>query len=651
MAEPDDRRYSPIRDYAAVGDCHGSALVSREGSIDWCCLRRFDADPVCCRILDADRGGFLAIRPADTFAANRAYLDETNILRTTFTTTGGEATVTDFMPVGRRPEASTHDYVLLNAPGWLVRIIDGKRGRIALDVSYRPSVDFGRQAPRLGHAPGVVTVEDGPCLYHNVTDLCETAGVARASVEVEAGDRRILVLTPKPTRGPSPVDRAEDLLAITAAFWSEWMGYCRYQGRYGEAVRRSALALKLLTYAPSGGIAAALTTSLPEEIGGERNWDYRYCWLRDSAFTLYAFAVLGYSGEARRFAEFLERACAASYPDLQIMYGIAAETELEEQILDHLDGYCSSRPVRTGNGAYRQRQIDVYGELLDSALLYRTLGGRINHAAGGMMKDAADFVASHWQEPDQGLWEMRGPPQHHTHGKAMSWVALDRAIRLFGSRPHWETTRNEIRDDLASRALAPGAGHLVQAYGHSGTDAALLYLPLVALPIDRRILEATIAAVEKELRQGEFVHRYRGQDGLEGSEGAFFICSFWLVDALLFCERYDDARSLFEQLLDRANDVGLYSEEIDTVTGMFLGNFPQAFTHLALIGAAVHLDLYEKGGIGALAGSHADRAQRQVAATFGWRAIWAALKATRRVGRMFPSKRSVLEHGPGEYRT
>ncbi len=645
-----DARYRPIRDYAAVGDCHGSALVSREGSVDWCCLGRFDADPVCCRILDADKGGFLAIRPAEGFTTSRAYVDDTNVLSTTFTTPGGTLTVTDFMPVGRRPGASTHDYVSLNAPGCLVRIIEGKQGSVELDITYRPSRDYGRCSPQLITGADVIAVENGPCLYHDLPQVQDSAGLARSAIRVAAGERRTLVLTSSATSGGTPVDQARRLAATTIAFWSEWMAYCRYEGRYREAVRRSALALKLLTYAPTGGIVAALTTSLPEEIGGGRNWDYRYCWLRDSTFTLYAFAALGYSGEARKFVEFLVRACAASSPDLQIMYGIGAETNLEEETLDHLDGYCTSRPVRRGNGAFRQRQIDIYGEVLDAALLYRTLGGRITGAMRGMLEKLADFAAAHWHEPDQGIWEMRGPPQHYTHGKAMCWVALDRAIRLLGSRQAWETARRKILNDIASRAVQQTSGSLSQAYGQAGADAALLLLPLIALPIDQRVLEATINAVEQELRDGSFVYRYRGADGLEGSEGTFFICSFWLVDALLFCGRYDDARSLFEQLLANANDVGLYSEEIDPRSGIFLGNFPQAFTHLALIGAAVNLDLYEKGGIGALAGSHADRARRQVTATFGWRAIWAALKATRRVGRILPSRRSVLEDRPGERR-
>ncbi|MBK8908647.1 MAG: glycoside hydrolase family 15 protein [Rhodospirillales bacterium] len=298
--------YKPIADYAVIGDCHGSALVSRDGSVDWCCLERFDADPVCCRILDAEKGGFLAVRPVGAFTASRAYVHGTNILQTTFTTASGVVTLTDFMPVGRRPEAGTHDYVSLNAPGWLIRVIEGRKGSVACNVGYRPSVDFARRPPRLIDAPGVVRLDngrteaaqthEGPCLYHDVPELRQSGDAARASLQVQAGEHRVLVLTPRPTNF-SPLGQAERMRAVTEAFWREWIAYCRYQGPYAEAVTRSALALKLLTYAPTGAIVAAPTTSLPEALGGARNWDYRYCWLRDSAFTLYALGVLGYSGK------------------------------------------------------------------------------------------------------------------------------------------------------------------------------------------------------------------------------------------------------------------------------------------------------------------------------------------------------------------
>jgi GH15 family glucan-1,4-alpha-glucosidase len=609
--------------------------------VDWCCLGRFDADPVFCRILDAERGGFFSVCPADRFSTSRGYLDGTNILRTQFATGRGSVTVTDFMPVGRQPRAGTHDYVHLHAPGWLVRVIEGVQGNVHLHIRYRPSVAFARRPVEIHSAPGRLTTEDGPSLYHDGLSFDAVEGVASATVEVRSGERHVLMVTPAPAKS-HPTGRTDRLFEVTRAFWQEWIGYCRYDGPYKDAVRRSALALKLLTYAPTGAIVAAPTTSLPEEIGGSRNWDYRYCWLRDAAFTLYAFAALGYGGEARRFSTFLPQVCASTYPDLQIMYGIGGEPELAERTLDHLDGYMRSRPVRTGNGAHTQRQIDVYGEVLDWAYLFHTLGGRFDRGARKMLPALADYVAANWQEADQGLWEMRGPARHHVHGKMMSWVALDRAIQLLGSRPHWEEERRRILEDVQTRGVSTSGGHLLQAYDHPGTDAALLLAPVVGFPIDRGTLEATVAAVERDLRQGEFVYRYQCEDGLEGGEGAFLICSFWLADALLHLGRHGEAKVLFERLVEHANDVGLYAEEIDPQTGAFLGNFPQAFTHLALIGAAAHLDLYERRGPTAIAGSHADRARFGVGATIGWRALWAAFKATRRVGRIFPSRRSVL---------
>lgn len=634
-------RYLPIRDYAVIGDCHGAALVSQNGDVDWCCMTRFDSDPVFCRILDKDRGGFFSVRPADRFSSNRAYIDGTNILRTNFSTDHGCVTVTDFMPVGRQPRAGTHDYVNLNAPGWLVRVIEGVQGEVSVHIRYRPSVAFARQPIEIQSVPGRLITVDGPSLYHDGIRFDTDGDVASATVEVKPGERYVLVVTSTPTES-HPTSQADRLFEITRAFWQEWIGYCRYGGAYKDAVRRSALVLKLLTYAPTGAIVAAPTTSLPEEIGGVRNWDYRYCWLRDAAFTLYALAALGYGGEARSFSTFLRQACATTYPDLQIMYGIGGEAELSECTREHLDGYMQSRPVRTGNGAYSQRQIDVFGEVLDWAHLFHTLGGRFDRGARKMLAALADYVVAHWQDADQGLWEMRGPPRHHVHSKMMSWVALDRAIRLLGTRPLWEEQRRRILEDIQTRGISASHGHLLQAYDHQGVDAALLLAPVVAFPVDRETLEATVTAVERELRDGDFVYRYKGEDGLGGGEGAFLICSFWLVDALLHLGRHAEAKALFERLVERANDVGLYAEEIDPETGAFLGNFPQAFTHLALIGAAGHLDLHERLGPSAIAGSHADRARFGVGTALGWRALWDAFKVTRRVRRIFPSHRSVL---------
>jgi GH15 family glucan-1,4-alpha-glucosidase len=604
---PQERGYLPIRAYALIGDCYGAALVGSDGSVDWCCLGRFDSEPVLWRLLDAGKGASFEIRPIQGSAAERAYLPDTNIMRTVFSAPEGRLTVTDFMPVGRAPDTGAQDYVTLNAPGWLIRIVEGLEGRSAVHVRYsRASVPFDGTVPM--DARGSSKAEE-PFLY---TSGGPSAGSPEYDevVDIAAGERRVFVLAPAPAAEYDPPRHGERLLAITHAFWQEWCGRCRYRGPYGEAVRRSALVLKALSFAPSGAIVAAPTTSLPEEPGGVRNWDYRCSWLRDSAFVLQALAALGYSGEARRYCEYLRLCCVQTLPDLQVLYGIRGETELAERTLDHLDGYDGSRPVRVGNGAYRQKQLDIYGELADWALIYTSLGEPIDATLEAMIRSLADYVAAHWHEPDQGIWEMRGEPRHHVHGKAMAWVALDRALRLLGANSRWETARAEVLDAITAHGIHPQAGHFVQAFDERDVDAALLLLPLLNLPVDSDILARTVAAVDERLRTGDYVHRYLTPDGLPGGEGAFLICSFWLVDALLVLGRAEEARALFERLLAKANDVGLYAEEIDPASGMFLGNHPQGFTHLALINSAVHLQLYEKGGAAALAGTHADRARR-----------------------------------------
>lgn len=481
---------------------------------------------------------------------------------------------------GRRAGSGAHDYVHLQMPNWFVRRLHGERGRMRLRLVLRPSRAFAAEAVELVQRAGGIGGEDVPTLFGPFEPEI-TADVARAEFTLEAGER------------------------------ADW-------------------------------VIAAATTSLPEAVGGTRNWDYRYSWLRDATFTLYALSVLGYSGEAAAFVDWLGGCVARSLPEIRIMYAIDGSERLDERELDHLEGWHGSRPVRVGNGAWNQRQIDVYGEVLDFAWLYRSLGGRLDAQAMRLLEVFVDFVRRHWQEPDQGLWEMRGAPRHHLHGKLMCWVAMDRAVRLFGPRPEFMQLRETIRATIFARGRDPRHGHLLQAFDHPGTDAAVLLAPMLGFPLDDDTLEATLQAVQRELRHGPWVHRYRGDDGLGGEEGAFLICSFWLVDALLAADRRGEAEDLFTAVGGATNDVGLFAEEVDPHDGAFLGNMPQAFTHLALIGSAVNLELHARGGTAALAGGAADRAQRAVGRTFGWRAILEAIRQCRRVGRLLPSKSSIL---------
>ena len=633
--------YVPIRDYALIGDCHGAALLSRSGSIDWCTFGRFDAAPVFCRILDATRGGSFSIQPGVAFATEQRYVAGSNILETTFRTEHGSARVTDFMPVGRREGSRLHDYVTLEAPAALVRIIEGIDGHIPLRILFDPTSDYGAHRPVLAAMESGVTASDGTQLRAAMSFRVEHLGGAVCDIEVRAGDRHELVVHGVMTRAPAV--SAAELLRVTRAFWEEWSGYTRYSGSHRDAVLRSALVLKLMTYAPTGALVAAPTTSLPEAIGGERNWDYRYCWLRDSTLTLYALSVLGYSGEAKRFHDYLLTACHSSYPKLQIMYGIDAEPELPERTLDHLEGYAQSRPVRIGNAAHDQKQHDVVGEVVGWAHLYGALGGRLGRKTKEFVVELADRACEEWRQPDSGLWEARGKRKRYVYSQVMSWVALDRAATMSGSRGQkrrWRETAGEIVARILAEGV-DGSGSLVATLGGSDLDAALLRVPFTGFPIEPSTVEATVLRIQNELADGPFVRRYSADDGLRGAEGAFLLCSFWLVDALLWLGRVEEARRNFAQLLESANDAGLYAEEIDPTTRAFLGNFPQAFTHLALIHTATLFEIVSAEP-DAVRSTDAKLAKKLVGATAGPRALWAAFRQSGRLGRFRSSRRSMM---------
>lgn len=594
--------YPPISDYALITDCHSAALVARDGSIDWCCFHRFDARPVFARLLDRERGGHFRIAPRGRFETTRRYLPGTNILETRFTAERGVLAVTDCLPV--RPESDAAEAQGVHPYHQLLRIVRCETGEVEVAVEFRPRFDYGYTVPRLemrGEDVGVVyggadalVLQSGLPLGRGGICECEGEAVLRAGQEAcvvvtyelphELTIRRL---------EPAEVERRVE---TTRRFWLEWSGLCRYEGPYREAVMRSALVLKGLTNSPTGAIVAAPTTSLPEEIGGVRNWDYRYAWIRDAALNLYALFTLGYTQEAHAFMAWLRRTTAGRAEDLQVLYGVSGERLVGETELVRLEGYRESRPVRIGNGAAEQFQLDVYGELLDTAWLYHKHGGAIDPVFWEFLCGAVEVVEQCWTEPDRGIWEVRGGPRHFVFSKVMAWVAVDRAIRLARAGDlaadlgRWQALRRRIRERILADGVDPRTGALVQSFGSAAVDASALVVPLVRFlpPGDPRV-QATLERIEKELTLDGFVYRYLGPDGLAGGEGAFVICSFWLVDNLALAGETERAQALFERLLGHANDVGLFAEEIVPATGEFLGNFPQAFSHVGLIGGAMNL--------------------------------------------------------------
>ena len=603
--------YPPIADYGLISDMHSCALVSKAGSIDWCCFPRFDSPAVFSRILDWQKGGYFQVAPREVRSVSRRYLPETNILETTFDTDTGVAKLTDFMPV--HPHPAPEEPTEESRGRQVLRILECVSGNVRFMVECCPRFDYGTivphavlSSPHAGFAHGGA---DALSIYCSAP-LQVVDGGFQAEGLLNAGEKLYSVVTHQPRL---PVGRrsftshdvdevneheVDRWLAETRRFWEEWSSLCTYDGRYRDDVLRSALTLKALTYAPSGALLAAATTSLPEAIGGGRNWDYRFTWIRDATFALYGLFILGYTAEARSFKDWLEWSTAGRARDLQIMYGLGGERRLTETELPDLDGYRGSRPVRIGNDAYSQFQLDIYGEVLDSAHLYRKFGGEVDPEYWEYLQRVVAFVIDHWQEPDDGIWETRGGRQHFVSSKVWCWVALDRAIKaaralkLPGDVERWREVRAEIKDDILAKGYDAERGAFVQAYGSKLLDASNLLLPLVGfIRADDPRMRSTIEAIERELTSPQgFVYRYKGfNDGLAGGEGVFTICTFWLADNLIALGQVDRARDLFEKVRGCANDLGLFSEEIDPDTGDLLGNFPQAFSHLGLINAAVQL--------------------------------------------------------------
>jgi GH15 family glucan-1,4-alpha-glucosidase len=580
-----------IEDYALLGDLQTAALVSTAGSIDWLCLPKFDSPACFAALLDTPDAGHWIVAPAaGGVCTRRRYVKDTLVLQTEWVSGDGTVRVIDFMP----PRGHAPD---------VVRIVEGVLGSVVMRSELRLRFDYGLVVPWVRHHDDMVEAIAGPDRVRLRTPA-PTRGKEMSTVSdftVRAGDRVPFVLTWNPSHEspPKPVD-AEHALRDTLRFWTDWAQRGNpVHGPYRDAIKRSLLTLKALTYHPTGGIVAAATTSLPELIGGTRNWDYRYCWLRDSTYTLQALISAGYLAEAKAWREWLLRAVAGDPAELQIMYALDGTRRIPEAELPWLSGYENSRPVRTGNAASDQLQLDVWGEILDSLALARNAGISTHDDAWDMQVALMNHLEGTWDQPDNGLWEMRGPRRHFTHSKVLAWVAADRmatAVRahhLYGPADRWEALGDTIHADVLTHGYNPDRNTFTQSYDAPGLDAALLMIPRVGFlpPDDSRVL-GTIAAIQNELTEGGFVKRYEtstSDDGLSGGEGLFLACSFWLVDALHLAGQQTEATQLFERLLALRNDVGLLSEEWDPHTGRQLGNTPQAFSHFPLVTSALQL--------------------------------------------------------------
>ncbi len=583
----------PIEDYAIIGDTHAAALVGRNGSIDWLCLPRFDSGAVFAQLLGDESHGFWRIAPAtDAYQVSRRYRPDTLVLETDFETADGAVQVIDCMPIREdNPQ--------------VVRVVKALRGRVDMKMELVIRFGYGSVMPWVHRVDGMLAGIAGPDAVALWTPI-HTEGrdfhtVAEFTVGADEHVPFVLVWYPSHWQcPPRPID-ARYAVTDTETWWREWVSRCTYQGEWRDQVVRSLITLKALTYNPTGGIVAAATTSLPESLGGERNWDYRYCWLRDATLTLESLMRGGYHGEAMDWRNWLVRAVAGDVSQLQIMYGPGGERRLDEWTADWLPGYEGSTPVRIGNAASQQFQLDVYGEVLSALYEACTVGSTLSQSAWDLQMAMAEFVERTWTEPDEGIWEVRGPRRHFTHSKVMAWLALDSVIRTveeFGQEgpvDRWRAVRAHIHDEVLAKGYDENLGAFTQYFGSRSLDASLLMMPLVGfLPATDPRVRSTIEAIERDLTEDGFVLRYRSEDssdvdGLHGKEGAFLACSFWMADCMYLLGREEDARRLFERLLALCNDVGLLSEEYDVAAGRQVGNFPQAFSHVSLANAAFNL--------------------------------------------------------------
>ncbi len=585
---------SKIEDYGLIGNTRTGALVSRFGEVDWLCAPHFDSDACFSALLGYDEHGRWALRPTVPMRENRQrYRDDTLILETECMCDGGAIRIVDFMPVSERCD--------------VVRIVEGLEGEVPVEMLLDVRFGYGSDKPLVTLARHAAQFTTGPdtLIFHGPVELGRVGESVSAHLTVKKGDRLALQLTwcPSHLQVPEALS-ADDALRRTEAFWREWSGRCTYQGRWRDAVLRSLITLKGLTFGPTGAIVAAPTTSLPEAIGGVRNWDYRYCWLRDASLTLDALMIGGYTEETRAFRDWLLRAVAGDPANIQIMYSLAGARRLTEYQLDWMPGYEGSRPVRVGNAASGQFQLDVYGEVLSCLYAGRKRGIAAHSEGWRTLHEILTFLEGAWQRPDDGIWEVRGGRRHFTHSKIMAWVAIDRAVKSIsefgvgeetrGMLPHLSALRARIHSEICQRGFNPRVGGFTQSYGSDLLDASLLLIPHVGfLPAEDPRVRGTVAAVERTLLQDGFVLRYvteHGIDGLPGTEGAFLACSFWLADNYAFAGRVREAEDMFERLLGVRNHLGLLAEEYDTRLQRQVGNFPQGFSHLALVYTAAGLD-------------------------------------------------------------
>lgn len=580
----------PLEDYALIGDTYTTALVGKDGSIDWLCWPRFDSDACFAALLGDERNGRWRIAPtAPVLSVRRRYVPGTLVLETDFETADGAVRVIDFMP----PRDQVPD---------VVRIVQGLRGHVPMRMEASLRFGYGDRNPWLRSTPHGISAKAGPdaTQLHSRIPMRIADGSISADFTVAEREQIPFVLTwfrshEHPPRSVDPFQALEG----TRSWWRKWTERCAYQGPWREAVLRSLITLKALTYTPTGGIVAAPTTSLPEQLGGARNWDYRYCWLRDATLTLMTLLQAGYTDEAMAWRDWLLRAVAGEPEELQIMYGVAGERRLSEMELPWLSGYAHSRPVRVGNGAVNQLQLDVFGEVMDCLHQARNCGVPPEEESWDLQRHLLHFIEKSWQQPDDGIWEVRGGRKQFTHSKIMAWVAVDRAVKsaelykLEGPLDEWRALRSRIHAQVCEQGFDPKRNTFVQAYGSRDLDASLLMIPRVGfLPPEDPRVRGTVEAIQRELCHGGFVHRYdthSGADGLPPGEGVFLACSFWLADDLALLGREDEAREMFERLLGLCNDVGLLSEEYDVDQRRLVGNFPQAFSHLALITTAQNL--------------------------------------------------------------